>query len=267
MCRSFCKQNKIERVYWIVVCIAIIIFGINMGLFWFSLFISVVVILGGALATKDNKNVGLMVATLLFAIVTFQKQNQNFSKQLDMQSQALKKQIDNFELSKKNSEIQYTPDLRALVECKEIYAGTREINKAGRMDDSIVIPIKIYNRAYGYAKDVTLAMCYNHGGEDKILKIDVPFMKGGESYQVSFAPSVDNGFRELFLNSTKTFKVKIILDWKDTSGKKYRSVENFTLTHEKQGLDASESFIFKSLGFFSSLDNDIQTINKQGDNR
>lgn len=259
--KNYSKQTKTERLYWFIICVSILIFGLYVKMFWFSLFISIIVVFLGALTLEINKPVVLMVATLFFTIIIFFEQNKKIEEELNAQIKSLNSQLENLELSKKEIELQYTPDIRSYVTYADIRSGTYDSNKPGRMDDHIIIPIEICNRTYGYAKDIVLTICYNYGNDDNILKRQISFMKGGERYpNAGFAPSLIKGFRELFLNGEKSFKTKIILEWKDASGKGYKSVEKFILNTEKQGTDVALMFVFKSESYYSSIDDDIKTV-------
>ena len=75
--QNYFKQSKTERVYWVIICFSIALFGLYVDMFWFSIFISLVVVLLGTLALEINKPVVLMVATLFFTIVIFSEQSKN----------------------------------------------------------------------------------------------------------------------------------------------------------------------------------------------
>lgn len=260
--QNYSNQTKTEHLYWIIICLSIIMFGLYLKMFWFSLFLSIVVVFLGTLALEINKPVVLMVATLFFTIVIFFEQNKNLKAQLNTQIESLNRQIQSLESSRKEIKLQYTPDIRSWITYSDIRPGTYDPSKPGRIDDFIVIPITICNRTYGYAKDIVLTMCYDFGNGNRILDLSIPLMKGGDVYPYAgFNPSVAKGFQELILNKKRNFKMKIIIDWEDASGKEYKSVEKFILRTEKQGTDVPLMFLFKSEGFYSSIDSDLEVVN------
>lgn len=102
-------QSKTERIYWILISIFVIAFGFYLKMILLTLFISIIVILWGALVLRIDKAVVLMVAALFVTLGVSFVQNKNIQSQVTTQMASLEQQIEDFELSKKSYEITYRP--------------------------------------------------------------------------------------------------------------------------------------------------------------
>lgn len=164
---------------------------------------------------------------------------------------------------KKQYNIQYTPDLRMYINSGvDIYVGKGD--KIKRVDDVISIPLIIFNKGYGLAKNIRLAMVYNDGASEyKITEppLTIPFLEGIKSTVLPvFYQSILANSYELYSKRGKIFKMKIFLSWEDINKTKYNSVELFKLDRTEFYPDYPSSFVFRSQGFYSSIENksDIQ---------
>lgn len=159
--------------------------------------------------------------------------------------------------TKKEFAVQYTPDLRAYLPWG-IYVGAGKPYE--RIDDVIDIQIAICNKSYGLAKDIKLTVCYDYGDKSNhTLGQTIPVLKGGDTLPfLRFLPSIAANAKEAYSSGLKIFKMKLMLEWKDSSNNDYVSVEDFKLIAEKTGADVPMIFLFKSEGFYSSVTDGIE---------
>jgi len=153
----------------------------------------------------------------------------------------------------------YTPDLRAYISSWNIYVGDGK--QYGRDDNIIFIPLVVCNKSYGLAKDIELKILFNDGADkdkdkdkDKELGLILPVLKGGATIKLDpFVPSVLSNSSEIYSSGSKKFKMKCFLEWKDASGKEYKSVELFELVRTEAYSDSPSRFIFKSKGYYNTV--------------
>lgn len=155
----------------------------------------------------------------------------------------------------KELSIQYTPDLRAYINSWDIYVGEGSKFDKDRIDDVIEIPLSLCNKSYGLAKDIELTLVYDDGTKtDKILGATIPVLEGGKTLKLPpWRPSILAASKASYLSGAKTFKMKVLFNWKDASSKKYSSVEFFELYKSEAYADSPSQFRFKSCGFYNSI--------------
>lgn len=159
------------------------------------------------------------------------------------------------DFTEKEFETKYTPDIRVYIPTWNVYVGE---GGSKRIDNIILIPTTICNKSYGLAKDVTLNIVYNDGTweSDKKQVIVVPVLKGGESSRLpDFAPSILAGAYDKYLSKDITFRMKVLISWKNASNESYNSVESFKLEVTEAYSDSPSRFVLVSQYCYTSIDN------------
>lgn len=185
----------------------------------------------------------------------------NTANNISLQSNNISEK--SYQLSEEVFKIQNTPRLAAQI-VGEAYVG----KWPNRTDEVVAAAVSVLNVSDAFANDVTLDLMFSDGmGRQDSLNNYFKTIGAGTLSILTIGPrmvwtlppqgiSSPAGSRELYSSGKCTFKMKLLITWRDTKGNEYRFVDLERLKYVRVvDKETKEYFIFESAGKYDSIRN------------
>ena len=244
-----CKQSASAILWWIIIAICIVGIGIKLNIFWSSLIVGIVILLG-AILLKVEQTVVMALAALLFTVFIFYISNKNFQSQVNTQQSQLETQIKTLKQQVEASVLENRPYLYVDLipaagydDAKNFYAGA---------------VIKYENVGKFTANEIETEVKIANDGEDRLFDIaqwyvdtygSYPYIRnlfpGQEVEPNKFTPNISD-----FPHDNKKYVyVGIRIKYKGFSTDNYCYGVDYIYQIKKEIIDGKEVFIRTILSY------------------